>query len=96
MKQSQAEPVRLPRADTRASQGLELRHLRYFAVVADAGTFTHAAEQVFIAQPTLSQQIRRLEQLVGTPLLHRGPDRSHCHRRNPARRHPATRAGWHR
>jgi len=74
MKQAQAEPVRLPRTDIRALQGLELRHLRYFAAVADAGTFTHAAERLFIAQPTLSQQIRRLEQVVGTPLLHRGRD----------------------
>ena len=39
--------------------------------VADAGSFTRAAERIFIAQPTLSQQIRRLEQIVGTPLLHR-------------------------
>jgi DNA-binding transcriptional LysR family regulator len=52
-------------------QGVELRHLRYFVAVADAGTFTHAAEQMFIAQPTLSQQIRRLEEIVGTPLLQR-------------------------
>jgi len=54
-----------------APQGVELRHLRYFVAVADAGTFTHAAEQMFIAQPTLSQQIRRLEEMVGTPLLQR-------------------------
>src|SRR6266705_1140333 len=74
MKQSQAEQVRLPRADTQAPQGLELRHLRYLAAVADAGTFTHAAERLFIAQPTLSQQIGRLEQIVGTPLLHRRRD----------------------
>ena len=53
------------------SQGVELRHLRYFVAVADAGTFTHAAERMFIAQPTLSQQIRRLEEMVGTPLLQR-------------------------
>src|SRR5579859_5164835 len=52
-------------------QGVELRHLRYFVAVADAGSFTHAAKQMFIAQPTLSQQIRRLEEMVGTPLLQR-------------------------
>src|SRR5882724_1479866 len=72
MKQAQAEPARLPRADTRAPQGLELRHLRYHVAVAEAGTFTRAAARLFIAQPTLSQQIRRLEEMVGTPLLHRG------------------------
>jgi DNA-binding transcriptional LysR family regulator len=74
MKQAQAEQVRLPPADIQAPQGLELRHLRYLAAVADAGTFTRAAERLFIAQPTLSQQIGRLEQIVGTPLLVRGRD----------------------
>jgi DNA-binding transcriptional LysR family regulator len=52
-------------------RSVELRHLRYFVAVADAGTFTQAAERMFIAQPTLSQQIRRLEEMVGTPLLQR-------------------------
>ncbi len=74
MKQAPAGPVRLPRVDTQAPQGLELRHLRYLVAVADAGTFTRAAERLFIAQPTLSQQIRQLEQLLGTPLLHRRRD----------------------
>jgi DNA-binding transcriptional LysR family regulator len=74
MRQAQAEPVRLPRADAQAPQGLELRHLRYFVAVAEAGTFTRAAERLSIAQPTLSQQIGRLEQIVGTPLLVRGRD----------------------
>jgi DNA-binding transcriptional LysR family regulator len=74
MKQSQAEPVRLPRADANAPQALELRHLRYLAAVADAGTFTRAAERLFVAQPTLSQQVGRLEQLVGTRLLLRHRD----------------------
>ena len=61
----------MPDSGGAAPQGVELRHLRYFVAVADAGTFTHAAEQMFIAQPTLSQQIRRLEEMVGTPLLQR-------------------------
>src|ERR1700760_2940731 len=73
MKQGQAEPTGLPAA-AGAPQAIELRHLRYFTAVADAGSFTHAAEKMFIAQPTLSQQIRRLEQIVGTPLLHRRRD----------------------
>ncbi|HEY3882239.1 MAG TPA: LysR family transcriptional regulator [Trebonia sp.] len=72
--------AQLPRAEMKATpggqetlahQGVELRHLRYLVAVADAGTFTHAAERMFIAQPTLSQQIRRLEEMVGTPLLYR-------------------------
>jgi DNA-binding transcriptional LysR family regulator len=54
-----------------APQALELRHLRYFVALADAGSFTRAAEKIFIAQPTLSQQIRRLEEIVGMPLLQR-------------------------
>jgi DNA-binding transcriptional LysR family regulator len=62
------------RPGTSTHAGVELRHLRYLVAVADAGTFTHAAERMFIAQPTLSQQIRRLEELVGTPLLHRRRD----------------------
>src|ERR1700758_1363055 len=56
---------------TGAVQSIELRHLRYFVALADAGSFTRAAQRIFIAQPTLSQQIRRLEEIVGTPLLQR-------------------------
>ncbi|MGX7677526.1 LysR family transcriptional regulator [Jatrophihabitans sp. DSM 45814] len=69
-----AEPIPLPPTRTRAPQSLELRHLRYFVAVADAGSFTQAAARLFIAQPTLSQQIQRLEQIVGTPLLRRRRD----------------------
>jgi DNA-binding transcriptional LysR family regulator len=71
MEQLQAGPGCLPRAAAKAPAALELRHLRYFVALADAGSFTHAAERMFIAQPTLSQQIRRLEEIVGTRLLQR-------------------------
>src|ERR1700760_594672 len=57
-----------------APHSIELRHLRYFVALADAGSFTHAAERMFITQPTLSQQIRRLEDILGTPLLERRPE----------------------
>ncbi len=68
----QPEPVKLP--GSAAALAVELRHLRYFAALADAGSFTRAAERMFIAQPTLSQQIRRLEEIVGAPLLQRRRD----------------------
>jgi DNA-binding transcriptional LysR family regulator len=71
MDEVRARPAERPDSGDVAPQGVELRHLRYFVAVADAGTFTQAAEQMFIAQPTLSQQIRRLEEIVGTPLLER-------------------------
>ena len=66
-----AGPDRWPAAAADGRQGVELRHLRYLMAVADAGTFTEAAEQICVAQPTLSQAIRRLEEIVGTPLLDR-------------------------
>ncbi|HMJ74113.1 MAG TPA: LysR family transcriptional regulator, partial [Solirubrobacterales bacterium] len=67
-----------PRAAIAAAlHRVELRHLRYFVSVAEAGTFTAAAESSFVAQPTLSQQIRRLEEMVGAPLLERRRDGVH-------------------
>jgi len=52
-------------------RGFDLRQLEYFCAVARAGSFTKAAEDLGIAQPSLSEQIARLEQGLGAALFER-------------------------
>ena len=51
---------------------MDLRKLRYFAAIADAGSFTAASKLLGIAQPALSQHIKSLEGELGAQLLERG------------------------
>ena len=52
---------------------MNLRALRYFVAIADAGSFTAAAAAVAVAQPALTRQLRELESDLGVQLLLRLP-----------------------
>src|SRR5438876_10980678 len=50
---------------------MNLQQLGYFVAVARTRNFTRAAESCFVAQPALSQQIRKLEEELGLPVFER-------------------------
>ena len=50
---------------------MERRQLEFFLAIADAGSFTHAARVLSIAQPSLSYAMRTLEQELGQQLFER-------------------------
>jgi LysR family hydrogen peroxide-inducible transcriptional activator len=52
---------------------MNIRDLQYFAAVAESGHFGKAAEKCFVSQPTLSGQLRKLEEELGVSLFERQP-----------------------
>lgn len=52
---------------------IKLKDLRYLVAVADTGHFGRAAERCFVSQPTLSAQLKKLEEYLGVPLVERQP-----------------------
>jgi LysR family hydrogen peroxide-inducible transcriptional activator len=52
---------------------MEIHQLRYFCAIVKQGTFTRAAESEYVAQPSLSQQILKLEDELGGKLFDRLP-----------------------
>ncbi|HUA97882.1 MAG TPA: LysR family transcriptional regulator [Terracidiphilus sp.] len=51
---------------------LEFRLLKYIAAIAETGNFTRAAEKLYVAQPSLSEQIKNLEEGLGIEIFERG------------------------
>ncbi len=63
-------------APLRLDERIELRHLRYFMAVADAGSMSEGARRLSVAQSPLSQQIRQLESRLGVTLFERARGRA--------------------
>src|SRR6202167_3708159 len=54
---------------------LKLKDLRYLVAVADQRHFGRAAARCFVSQPTLSAQLKKLEQAFGVQLIERAPNK---------------------
>ena len=56
---------------SKEEEAVLLRQMRYFVTIVDCNSFTEAAEQCYISQSAISQQIRSLERELGVELIHR-------------------------
>ena len=68
---------------------MEIRVLRYFVTMAREGNMTRAAERLFVTQPTLSKQLKDLEEELGRKLY----ERTNYSIRRHRRRHASQKAG---
>ncbi|MGW0520444.1 LysR family transcriptional regulator [Crossiella sp. NPDC003009] len=75
---------------------VDTRLLRYFAAVAELGSLSRAAERLFVSQPALTKQVRRLEEQLGSPLFVRSRNGMALTEagRALAARVPSVLAGW--
>ena len=58
---------------------MEFRELQYFLAVVEEGTISGAAETLHVAQPSLSRQMRELEEKIGKTLFIRGEQENLAH-----------------
>lgn len=61
----------LKRSHFGMTQMISMKQLRYFVEIAESGSFSGAAQRLFVAQSALSRQIKELESHLGTPLFER-------------------------
>src|SRR5277367_2292502 len=54
-------------------RSMNLKDLKYLVALADTGHFGKAAERTFVSQPTLSAQLKKLEEYLGVKLVERQP-----------------------
>ena len=55
---------------------MKLSTLRYLTTIVDCGSYSKAAEALYVTQPALSQAIQRLEQEIGMPVFEHNKKRS--------------------
>ncbi len=51
---------------------MDFKNLKVFVTIVQKQSFSHAAESLFVTQPTISKLIRQLEEEIGVPLFHKG------------------------